>query len=149
MQLLAHLQGACAGAPEPDLAALVPRLWPFFRHTLVSVRLSTVRCLGALLAGSSNPPESQAPDPSHGASLAAAPATGPCTEAPGAGHGGGGDCMGRGMDPGGSRAGARPLAWLVPQVLAPALRLVFQNLVMEGDARVLDASQVPPSPEMV
>lgn len=149
MQLLAHLQGAGAGAPEPDLAALVPRLWPFFRHTLVSVRLSTVRCLGALLAGSDNLSEIKAQDPSHEGSLAAAPATGPRTEAPGPGHGSGGDCVGRGMDPGGSGAGLTPLAWLVPEVLAPALRLVFQNLVLEGDARVLEASQVPPSPERV
>lgn len=51
MQLLTQLQQAVRPAP-PDaaLAALVPRLWPFFRHTLASVRLATVRCLAALLA---------------------------------------------------------------------------------------------------
>ena len=150
MQLLAHLQSAGAGASEPSLAALVPRLWPFFRHTLVSVRLSTVRCLGALLAGGSNPTKPQSLDPGHEESLAAAPARGLCAEAPGPGPGhGGGLCEGNGADPGGSGAGSGPLAWLAPEVLGAALRLVFQNIVLEADARVLEASQVLPSPERV
>ena len=146
MQLLAHLQGARAGEPEPDLAALVPRLWPFFRHTLVSVRLSTVCCLRALLAGNKTLSGTQTQYPSHQESLAAAPAAGSLPEAAGPERASG-VCAGRGADPGGSVAGSGPLAWLAPEVLTPALRLVFQNLVLESDARVLEASQVLPSPE--
>ncbi len=40
---------------------------------------------------------------------------------------------------------ARPRSgWARGGVLAPALRLVFQNLVLEADARVLEASQARP-----
>lgn len=51
MQLLTHMYGE-GGAPAAadDLGNLVPRLWPFFRHTLTSVRRSCVRCLQTLLS---------------------------------------------------------------------------------------------------
>ncbi|GAX73980.1 hypothetical protein CEUSTIGMA_g1430.t1 [Chlamydomonas eustigma] len=35
--------------PADELVVLVPRLWLFLRHTLISVRLSTVQCLESLL----------------------------------------------------------------------------------------------------
>ncbi len=52
MQLLTRMQSASAdgSAISEDLAARVPRLWPFFRHTLTSVRRSCVQCLRALLS---------------------------------------------------------------------------------------------------
>ncbi|KAI3435532.1 hypothetical protein D9Q98_001597 [Chlorella vulgaris] len=50
MALLAAIHSSpAAAAPDPGLAGLVPRLWPFLRHQLASVRLATVRCLSALL----------------------------------------------------------------------------------------------------
>lgn len=51
-----------------------------------------------------------------------------------------------GVDARGLAATAQPLAWLGEEVLGPALRLVFQNLVLEADARVLEASQVRRAP---
>ncbi len=54
MGLLAEVHSAVpAGAASPDgsLGALVPRLWPFLRHGLTSVRHATLRCLTALLGG--------------------------------------------------------------------------------------------------
>lgn len=89
LQLLAHLyetdKGATVGV---DLGVLIPRLWPFFRHTLTSVRISSMQCLQRLLASSS-----------------------------------GGD----------------QVSWLQPLV-APLLKLVFQNFVLEVDPRVLDCT---------
>ena len=44
---------AAAAAPadgSSSLGGLVPRLWPFLRHGLASVRHATLRCLSALLA---------------------------------------------------------------------------------------------------
>lgn len=35
-----------------DLSGLVPRLWPFFRHNLSTVRMATVQCLEQLLIAS-------------------------------------------------------------------------------------------------
>ena len=54
MQLLTRMysQGAAAASPD-DFGQLVPRLWPFFRHTLSSVRMSCLRCLQALLKATS------------------------------------------------------------------------------------------------
>lgn len=51
MQLLTRMYGE-SGAPvaADDLGSLVPRLWPFFRHTLTSVRRSCVLCLQTLLS---------------------------------------------------------------------------------------------------
>ena len=55
MQLLAKLFTAGSAEEAADrLQTLVPRLWPFFRHTLTSVRLATVRCLSSLLATSTS-----------------------------------------------------------------------------------------------
>ena len=55
MQLLTKLFTAGSAEEAADrLQALVPRLWPFFRHTLTSVRLATVRCLSSLLATSTS-----------------------------------------------------------------------------------------------
>ena len=57
MTLFAEIH-ACPGADAaaaatigegPTLGALVPRLWPFLRHGLTSVRAATLRCLSALL----------------------------------------------------------------------------------------------------
>jgi hypothetical protein len=53
MQLLTRMQSQKnpgSAAEAEDLAARVPRLWPFFRHTLTSVRRSCVQCLRALLS---------------------------------------------------------------------------------------------------
>ena len=52
MQLLTRMQSQDPGqaGEAEDLAARVPRLWPFFRHTLTSVRRSCVQCLRALLS---------------------------------------------------------------------------------------------------
>ncbi len=125
MQLLTHLQTA---ALDEGLPALVPRLWPFFRHTLASVRLAAVRCLAALLGNGSDPNPDLNPDPEHAAEGGPPPLGAP-PAMPGAGSG----LLG---------VGSRPLDWLGAGVLAPALRLVFQNLVLESDARVLEASQV-------
>ena len=74
---------------EDGMSDLLPRLFPFFRHTLSSVRLATLRCMSSLLLRS-----------------------------------------------------ATPAAWLLPDQLLPALRLTFQNLVMESDAQVLEESKV-------
>ena len=74
---------------EEALGDMVPRLFPFFRHTLTSVRLATLRCLTSLLL----------------------------------------------------RSGT-PTPWLQPAELLPALRLTFQNLVTEADAKVVEASKV-------
>lgn len=54
MQLLTRMYGP-GGAPAAadDLGRLVPRLWPFFRHTLTSVRKSCVHCLQTLLSADS------------------------------------------------------------------------------------------------
>lgn len=125
MQLLTRLQTA---APDMGLPALVPRLWPFFRHTLASVRLAAVRCLTALLGGGSDPNPGLDSDPEHAAEGGPPPLVAP-PAMPDAASG----LLG---------VGSRPLDWLGAGVLAPALRLVFQNLVLEGDARVLEASQV-------
>jgi len=76
---------------QEGMVALVPRLFPFFRHALSSVRLATLRCLSSLLL----------------------------------------------------RSGATA-AWLLPVQLLPALRLTFQNLVTESDAKVVEASRVGP-----
>ncbi|CAD7702492.1 unnamed protein product [Ostreobium quekettii] len=35
--------------PSKDLSSLVPRLWPFFRHSLSSVRLAVVQCCEQLI----------------------------------------------------------------------------------------------------
>lgn len=50
MQLLGVLC-SCSKTEErqPVVRELVPRLYPFFRHTLTSVRLASVLCLHALL----------------------------------------------------------------------------------------------------
>jgi TATA-binding protein-associated factor len=74
---------------EDNLTALVPRLFPFFRHALSSVRLATLRCMSSLLFRS-----------------------------------------------------ATPAAWLLPAQLLPALRLTFQNLVIESDAKIVEATRV-------
>ena len=52
MQLLTRMQSSSETGPASGdgLAARVPRLWPFFRHTLTSVRRSCVQCLRALLS---------------------------------------------------------------------------------------------------
>lgn len=53
MGLLAEVHSASsapAAGPDSNLGALVPRLWPFLRHGLTSVRHATLRCLTALLA---------------------------------------------------------------------------------------------------
>ncbi len=47
MQLLAATANAAQGGDS--LAVLLPRLFPYFRHTLASVRRSCVQCLSALL----------------------------------------------------------------------------------------------------
>lgn len=56
MTLLAEMYTAAAGSAGEgagvgggDLSAMVPRLWPFLRHGLTSVRLAAVRCTAALL----------------------------------------------------------------------------------------------------
>ena len=41
--------GADRRADAPDLATLIPRLWPFFRHVLTSVRLAVLHALDRLL----------------------------------------------------------------------------------------------------
>jgi hypothetical protein len=179
MQLLTHLQAAGATAPGRGLPDLVPRLWPFFRHTLAPVRLATVRCLAALLAGGrQHPPHEGADhgggarpggvapsacdpgaahlaaaaagegvddpasrggpgspgDPGSRSSGAAGPVSRPGADADGAGH--------PGVDPAELPLAGAPAEWLgAGGVLAPALRLVFQNLVLEANARVLEASQ--------
>lgn len=51
--LLAEVHSACPAAAAgsgASLGALVPRLWPFLRHGLTSVRHATLRCLHALLS---------------------------------------------------------------------------------------------------
>ena len=181
MQLLTRLQAAGATAPGRGLPDLVPRLWPFFRHTLAPVRLASVRCLAALLAGGGQHPPHAGADPGGGtrlgggapdacepgvAHLAAAAGEGLDDPASGGGAGSPGDPgarSSRAAGPGGRLgpdsngaghpgvgpeelplAGA-PAEWLgAGGVLAPALRLVFQNLVLEADARVLEASQARP-----
>ncbi|KAG1666532.1 hypothetical protein FOA52_014429 [Chlamydomonas sp. UWO 241] len=89
---------AAAGADAGDeaeasdaLVALVPRLWLFLRHSMTSVRLSTVLCHERLLLASS----------SHSAPS---------------------ECV-----------------WL-PPLLPALLLLMFQNLLLECDTRVLEAS---------
>ena len=57
MTLLAEIHSSPAaaaagggdGSSNSSLGQLVPRLWPFLRHGLTSVRHATVRCLSALL----------------------------------------------------------------------------------------------------
>ncbi|KAL4458077.1 hypothetical protein ABPG75_012942 [Micractinium tetrahymenae] len=52
MELLAGIHSASsapAASSDGSLGVLVPRLWPFLRHGLTSVRHATVRCLCALL----------------------------------------------------------------------------------------------------
>lgn len=50
MQLLTHLYSEPSGlGTAVELSELVPRLWPFLRHTLTSVRLACVRFLTTLL----------------------------------------------------------------------------------------------------
>ena len=89
MQLLGLLYYQSeAEAGEPKLANLVPRLYPFFPHTLLSVRLASVSCLSSLLSKFSS-----------------------------------------------------PAAWLTPEVLAPAIRLTFQNLVLESHQPLLEKSK--------
>lgn len=91
MQLLAHLYAQPASSHVGDeLAGLVPRLWPFMRHSLSTVRLATVQCLEQLLSASIT---------------------------------------------------QHAVGWLQGgAVLEGALRLVFQNLLMEGDDKVQQAS---------
>ncbi|GIL55054.1 hypothetical protein Vafri_10704 [Volvox africanus] len=107
MSLLAHLygRGPGAAAATDELTALVPRLFPFVRHTLSTVRASVMQCLERMLAP---------PVPTAAVEEAVDPASAVAIPLP-------------------------PPAWLQP--LLPALvQLVFQNVMMEGEQRVLDAS---------
>ena len=63
MQLLSQLyiHGAQHAADTMPLASLVPRLWPCFWHTLIGVRLASVRCLAALLPSSRGISSAQSP----------------------------------------------------------------------------------------
>ncbi|GFR50408.1 hypothetical protein Agub_g12625, partial [Astrephomene gubernaculifera] len=147
MSLLAHLYGSGAssssssnasgggggvGGASEELTLLVPRLWPFVRHTLSTVRASVMQCLERMLstaaaAGSGGassaaaaPTRCMAADAQHGVSDAAdAPATAAADTAD------------------------APLqcypAWLQP-LLPALLQLVFQNVMVESETRVLDAS---------
>ena len=92
MQLLSqlHTQGSRKLLPHgADLGTLVTRIWPCFRHTLVSVRRASIQCLSVLL---------------------------PSTD-------------------------AQATSWLTEEQLTTALRLTFQNLVVELDDAILQASQ--------
>ncbi|EFJ48605.1 hypothetical protein VOLCADRAFT_60315, partial [Volvox carteri f. nagariensis] len=110
MSLLAHLYGSGPGAgaaASEELMALVPRLFPFIRHTLSTVRASVMQCLERMLAP---PPPAAGGGPESALAVAAAAA-----------------------------APLPPPPWLQP--LVPALfQLVFQNVMVEGEQRVLDAS---------
>lgn len=75
------------------LSTLAPRLWPFMRHNITSVRLAAIRTLERLLES--------------------------------------GDYRAKG-DTGSS--------WAVP-ILGDALRMVFQNLLLESDEAVIQCSQ--------
>ena len=56
MQLLSALyEGPWSEEERSDLSTLAPRLFPFFRHTLTSVRAASVACLSLLLEGSPAP----------------------------------------------------------------------------------------------
>ncbi len=54
---------------EEGLGRMVPRLWPFLRHGLTSVRLAAVRCLAALLRGTRGAPLLAGPEMVRGARL--------------------------------------------------------------------------------
>ena len=63
MQLLSLLfDSPAAGEEQADLTSLVPRLYPFFRHPLVSVRLAAVTCCSLLLSKSRSPAVWLTPD---------------------------------------------------------------------------------------
>ena len=86
MQLLRHLP-VSSGCPT-DMAAMLPRLWPFLRHAVTRVRVCVLECLQSLLA-----------------------------------------------QPG------QPAQWLTPALCTAALRLFFQNLLLEENLKVLAATQ--------
>ena len=58
MMLLARILSCPSVAPQgtegsgSSLTELVPRLWPFFRHNIKSVRLAALETLKTLLVGS-------------------------------------------------------------------------------------------------
>ncbi|KAG2490891.1 hypothetical protein HYH03_010808 [Edaphochlamys debaryana] len=126
MSLLAHLYGtagmaASGGGGEDDgneLTELVPRLWPLVRHTLSTVRVSVMSCLERMLL------------PYTRQSTANGQAHHPSPQPP-AGSAGvlGGDWT----------PAEQPPIWLQP-LLPALLTLVFQNVILEGEPRVLDAS---------
>eukprot|EP00873_Tetraselmis_striata_P035112 jgi/Tetstr1/455376/TSEL_042208.t1 len=62
MHLLAKLYSdpACQGNRD-DLTDLLPRLWPFLRHTLEPVRLAVLKCLQGVLDAEASPAEWLAP----------------------------------------------------------------------------------------
>lgn len=134
MQLLNQLQtGATAGQ-----AKLTQRLWAFFRHPMVSVRLAAVRLFAKLVAF---PAPKCKPTCSHAVQL-------PCTP-----HR---IFFCRSCVWTLERRRFVTLLWLVavpavkqeecnswqPDVLPPSLRLVFESLLQEGNADVLTATQV-------
>lgn len=143
MSLLAHLYGSSAAAgctangggdsssaaaaavpmTEDDVAAatdeltqLVPRLWPFVRHMLSTVRGSVMQCLERMLAAAVTPPP-----PGVAAAAAAAPAAAWADAPPPL------------------PAVASPPRWLQP-LLPGLLQLVFQNVLVESEPRVQEAS---------
>ena len=87
MQLLRHLP-ASSGGPT-DVAAMLPRLWPFLRHAVTRVRVCVLECLQSLLTQQ-----------------------------------------------------GQPAQWLTPALCTAALRLLFQNLLLEENLKVLAATQL-------
>lgn len=55
MRLMACLFANGYTSQTDRLPALLPRLWPYFRHTLSTVRLTAVQCLSSLLALAEGP----------------------------------------------------------------------------------------------
>ena len=86
MQLLRHLP-VSGGAPT-DVAAMLPRLWPFLRHAVTKVRVCVLDCLQSLLTQQ-----------------------------------------------------GQPAQWLTPALCTTALRLLFQNLLLDASLKVLAATQ--------
>ncbi len=133
MSLLAHLYGgAAAAAANPaalgsavaptagseELSFLVPRLWPFIRHTLSTVRASVMHCLERMLAAAVRTSAAFAAAAAAAGAAAPSAAAAPESELTGL---------------------VLPPPW-VQQLLSPLLQLVFQNVLVEGEGRVLDAS---------
>ena len=115
MQLLAALYtSGLSRDAQKSLPEMLPRSWPLFRHSLSSIRAACVHCLAALAEAPAN--SASADDMMLSASV---DESGVCE----------------------SRKFAIPNIWLRGSLLTSAVRLLFQNVLVEGKVAIRQASQ--------